>query len=272
MSILAEKRIGFIGAGNMAMAFVGGLVKSYLVEPERLIVSDISLERRTHLASTFGIRHTSDNPEVVRFADVVLLAVTPDVVGGVLGEIGKMVLRRQLVISICAGISTSFVESFLPNHPPVVRAMPNLPAHVGAGMAVVSRGAWAEQEHLQIAKAILGAVGEVLELEEKHMDAVTAVSGTGPAYFFFLMEAMEAAGLAEGLPAGVTTELVKQTALGAAKLCLASSETPKTLRKEVTSPGGTTEAALRLLDGRNVGQVLVQAIREAAKRSRELGK
>jgi len=272
MSVLAEKRIGFIGAGNMGSALIGGLAKSYLVDAKSVIAGDIDPERRERVARDFGVRTTTDNHEVVAFADIVILAVKPNVVTKVLAEVGGEIRAEQIVISICAGVSTSFIQSHLPNHPPVIRAMPNTPALVGAGVSAVAGCSIAEPEHVAVAKAILSAVGEVLELEEKHLDAVTAISGSGPAYFFYLMEKMEAAGLAEGLPSGVALELVKQTALGAAKLCAESKETPGQLRQNVTSPGGTTQAAIYLLEKKNVGQSLVQAVREAAKRSRELGK
>ena len=272
MTVLADKRIGFIGAGNMASALIGGLVRSYLVAPAAILASDIDPERRGSVLHTFGVRATADNVEVVKFADVVVLAVKPDVVGKVLDEVGERIRTEQIVISVCAGISSSFIEEHLSHHPPVIRVMPNAAAVVGAGMSALAGCTVAGPEHLAVAKAILGAVGEVIELEEKHLDAVTAISGSGPAYFFYLMEQMEAAGLAEGLPAGVTETLVKQTALGAAKLCAESSDTPRDLRRRVTSPGGTTEAAIYVLESNGVGQLLVKAVREAAKRSRELGR
>jgi len=272
MTVLVGKKIGFLGAGNMATALIGGLTRSHLVEPEAVIASDIDPERRQQVTRRFGVRSTSDNREVVNFADIVVLAVKPGVAAKVLDEVAGAVRVDQIVISICAGISSAFVESRLAKKPPVLRVMPNTPAQVGAGVSAISCGAHAAPQHCALAMAILGAVGEVIEVPEKHLDAVTAISGSGPAYFFYLMEAMEAAGLAEGLPPALTQKLVKQTALGAAKLCIESSDDPRKLRQNVTSPGGTTDAALRLLEANNVGQLLVQAVREAAKRSRELGK
>lgn len=272
MTVLADKRIGFVGAGNMGSALIGGLVKSYLVQPESILASDIDPERRGSITRQFGVRSTADNREVVDFADVVVLAVKANVVAKALEEVGGDIRKEQIVISICAGVSSTFIQERLPNHPPVIRVMPNTPALVGVGMSALAGCAIAKPEDVAVAKAILGAVGEVLELEEKHLDAVTAISGSGPAYFFYLMEKMEAAGLAEGLPAGVTRTLVRQTAFGAAKLCIELNESPRKLRQSVTSPGGTTEAAVYVLDSKNMGQFLVQAVREAAKRSRELGK
>ena len=272
MTVLAEKKIGFIGAGNMASALIGGLVKSYLVEKDAVIASDVDPERREHVARDLDIHTTGYNGEVVRFADVVILAVKPNKVTEVLEAVGQDVKPEQILISICAGVSTAFIESFLSAAVPVLRVMPNTPAMVGAGMSVGTCGKHASEKHCEVAKAILGAVGEVIELDEKHLDAVTAVSGSGPAYFYFLMEHMEAAALAEGLPPRVAELLVKQTAFGAAKLALASDDKPRTLRHNVTSPGGTTEAAIYLLKRNNVDQLIVKAVREAAKRSRELGK
>lgn len=272
MTALVGKKIGFLGAGNMASALIGGLTRSRLVEPASILASDVDPERRLQATRRFGVRTTSDNREVVKFADILVLAVKPGVAPKVLEEVGGAVRADQVVISICAGISAAFVESHLATKPPVLRVMPNTPALVGAGVSAVACGTHATAEHCALAKTIFAAVGEVVEVAEKHMDAVTALSGSGPAYFFYLMEALDAAGLAEGLPPGVTEKLVKQTALGAAKLSLDSNEDPRKLRQNVTSPGGTTEAALRVLENNNVGNLLVQAVREAAKRSRELGK
>ncbi len=272
MSELTGKKIGFLGAGRMASALIGGLVKSYLVEPSGVMASDVDPERRGRVSRDLGIRVTPDNREVVRFADVLVLAVKPKVAPQVLEEIGPVVRADQVVISICAGIASAFIESHLPAKPPVIRVMPNTPALVGAGISAISCGTFACAAHCRVAHAIFEAVGEVIELDEKHLDAVTAISGSGPAYFFYLMEQMEAAGLAEGLPPTVVQELVKQTALGAAKLAVESQEDPRALRRNVTSPGGTTEAAMNVLDANAVGAGIVAAIREAAKRSRELGK
>jgi pyrroline-5-carboxylate reductase len=266
------KKIGFLGAGNMASALIGGLVKSYLVEPSAVMASDVDPERRGRAEREFGVRVTADNREVVRFADVIVLAVKPKAAAAVLDEIGSAVRPEQIFISVCAGITSAFIESRLAHQTPVMRVMPNTPALVGAGVSALACGAHACAAHCAVARAILEAVGEVIEIEEKYLDAVTAVSGSGPAYFFYLMEQMEAAGLAEGLPPTVVQKLVKQTALGAAKLALESEEGPRDLRRNVTSPGGTTEAATLFMDSKAVGQNIVAAIREAARRSRELGK
>ena len=193
MSELNGKKIGFLGAGNMASALMGGLLRSYTVEPESMMASDVDPERRGLLLREFHVHMTSLNREVVKFADILVLAVKPKVVPVVLAEIGPSVRADQLVISICAGIGTKYIESHLPAKPAVVRAMPNTPAMIGAGVSVISCGTCARDQHCRIATAILSAVGEVIELEEKYMDAVTAVSGSGPAYFFYLMEQMEAA-------------------------------------------------------------------------------
>jgi len=271
MSELTGRKIGFLGAGNMASALIGGLVKSYLVEPSAVMASDVDPERRGHIARELHVHMTADNRDVVRFADVLVLAVKPKVAPTVLDEIGAAVRPEQILISICAGITSAFIESRLKHKVPVVRVMPNTPALVGAGISALACGTHACSSHCAVARSILEAVGEVVELEEKHLDAVTAVSGSGPAYFFYLMEQMEAAGLAEGLPPTVVQALVKQTALGAAKLASESAEDPRELRRMVTSPGGTTEAAIAQMEGKAVGQNIVAAIRAAAKRSRELG-
>jgi pyrroline-5-carboxylate reductase len=272
MSVLATKKIGFLGSGNMATALIGGLLKSYLVDAKGIIAGDVDPSRRDALVRQFHVHATPSNHEVVTKADVLVLAVKPNMVAKVLAEVGKAVRPDQLFISVCAGISTKFIESQITPGVPVLRVMPNTPALVGAGMSVLARGSHVDDAHLGMGKAILSAVGEVMELEEKHLDAVTAISGSGPAYFFYLMEAMEAAGLAEGLPPGVTMQLVKQTALGAARLADESPDSPIQLRRAIASPGGTTEAAINILDELKVSEYVVEAVRAAAKRSREMGK
>jgi pyrroline-5-carboxylate reductase len=272
MTGLVGKKIGFLGAGNMATALIGGLTRSRLVEPGSILASDVDPGRREQATRRFGVRTTADNREVVKFADIVVLAVKPGVAAKVLQEVGDSVRADQVVISICAGISSAFVESHLATNPPVLRVMPNTPALVGAGVSAIACGAHATAEHCAAAKVIFAAVGECVEVAEKHMDAVTAISGSGPAYFFYLMEALGAAGLAEGLPPGVTQKLVKQTALGAARLADESPDSPIQLRRAIASPGGTTEAAINILDELKVSEHVVEAVRAAAKRSREMGK
>ena len=271
MTVLENKKVGFIGAGNMAGALAGGLIKSYLVEKTDVMASDVDPERRAHVELELGIKCTANNLDVVEFADILILGVKPQILPVVLEEIGGSVRPDQIVISICAGISSAFIESHLDEGTPVLRVMPNSPAMVGAGVSAISCGSHATKPECEIARAILGAVGSVIELDEKHIDAVTAISGSGPAYFFYLMEAMEAAALAEGLLPGVALELVKQTALGAAKLAVESAETPRDLRRQVTSPGGTTEAGIHFFNEKKVNEHLVEGVRRAAARSRELG-
>ena len=191
--------------------------------------------------------------------------------GDVLEQISASVSGEATVISIAAGITTSFLDTALSGKGQIVRVMPNTPLMVGQGMSAITAGPRATENDLQWVRELFSASGKTVIVEEKMMDAVTAVSGSGPAYFFYLVEAMVEAGIAEGLPAEIAKQLAAQTCLGAGKLMVQSSEDPSQLRKRVTSPGGTTQRAIEVLDTANVKQNLIQAIHAAAKKSRELG-
>ncbi|HLS91334.1 MAG TPA: pyrroline-5-carboxylate reductase [Limnochordia bacterium] len=266
-----ERRIGFIGAGMMAEALIAGVLGSGLVTAERLIASDVSEARREAVAKKHHIRVTHDNRQVVTFADVLVLAVKPQHAADVLGEIGGQLDAGKTVVSIMAGVSTATIESFLPAGVPVVRVMPNLPCVVGAGAAAVCQGRHATREHAQEAAAILEATGRVVFVDEALMDAVTGLSGSGPAYVLTVIESLADGGVAEGLPRAVALELAAQTVLGAAKLMLETGEHPAVLRDRVISPAGTTAEGMGVLETSGVRGALREAVRQAARRSRQLG-
>jgi pyrroline-5-carboxylate reductase len=260
-----NKTIAFIGAGNMAEALIRGLLAGKTVAPRQIIAADIRPDRLEYLAGKFGIR-TGE----VTGADIIILAVKPQQMSDVFSSFILHPSSLPLFISIAAGITTSWIEKELGGQPRVVRVMPNTPALVGAGAAALCKGRYATDEDLATAEEILGAVGVAVRVQEKLMDAVTALSGSGPAYIYYMVEALIGAGVEAGLPEDVAGKLAIQTAFGAGKLLAESGETPEALRKKVTSPGGTTEAALKVLSDRKFAEILNEAVQAAAKRAREL--
>jgi pyrroline-5-carboxylate reductase len=262
--------IGFIGAGNMATALIEGLLDNGIA-PGQLHASNRSNTKLDALAAR-GINTTTDNAAVVAASDVVVLAVKPQVLGGVLQELRQTVSERpRLLISVAAGIQIASLEAWTSSEQAIVRCMPNTPSLVGAGASGLYANAKVTEEQKAQAAAIMEAVGIACWLEEEQqLDAVTALSGSGPAYFFLMMEAMEAAGTALGLSPEVARRLCLQTAFGAAKLALESQVEPSELRRRVTSPGGTTEAALKQFEQDGYRDLVARALGAAARRSAEL--
>ena len=234
-----------------------------------IVATDRRPERQAELRAAYGIA-LLDNVGAVTGADTVVLVVKPQDMAGLLDEIAPALGPQTLVVSLAAGVATSTIEQRLPSGNPVVRVMPNTPAQVDEGMAAISAGSTATREHLDRVEEILSATGRVLVVPEGYQDAVTAISGSGPAYLFFVVEAMIEAGVHLGLPRDVSTELVVQTMLGSAKLLRESGEHPTVLRERVTSPGGTTAAALRELEDHKVRAAFLSAIEAARDRSRDL--
>jgi len=269
---MQKRRLAFIGAGNMAEAMCRGILRAGLYAPETVLAADISAERRELFVKELGVEAVEQAADAVRRSDVAVLAVKPQHMAGVLGAIGPHVRPDHLIISIAAGVPTRRIEDACATPPRVVRVMPNTPMLVGRGMSAVCAGRFARPDDLQHALAVCRCAGEAVVVQEKDMDAVTAVSGSGPAYFFFLVERLIEAGVAEGLDPAVAAALAKQTALGAAEMMLASTDPPEQLRRKVTSPGGTTEAAFKLLAEHQAAQAWTAAVRRAAERSRELGR
>lgn len=254
----------------MAEAMCRGILKSGLCGRESVLAADLSEERRGLFQGQLGVRAVADACEVARSAEVVVLAVKPQQMDAVLGQVGGLFGSGQLIVSIAAGLPTKRIEAACPPGARVVRVMPNTPMLVGKGMAAACSGAAATPEDVETALSLCRAAGDAVAVEEKDMDAVTAVSGSGPAYFFWLVERMAEAGVAEGLAPKVAARLAKQTALGAAELMLRSDASPEELRRRVTSPNGTTEAAMEVLAERGAAEAWTAAIRRAAERSREL--
>lgn len=264
-------RIGFIGAGMMAEALIGGVIAAGIAAPESVMASDVSGERRREVAERYGIQATADNGEVVRFANVILLAVKPQHASGALQSIRSDVTTEKLVLSIMAGVPTSAIESRLVEGLPVIRVMPNIPCVVKEAASAIAKGAHATDEHLATAVKIFSSVGTAVSVEESLMDAVTGLSGSGPAYIFTVIEALSDGGVAAGLPRPTALKLAAQTVLGAAKMVLETEDHPAVLRERVTSPAGTTVEGLAVLEAKGVRDAFAQAVRAAAHRSKILG-
>lgn len=268
---MKEIRIGFIGAGMMAEALIGGALRQGLAGPDRIIASDVSEARREHMRAKYGISVTRDNREAAAASDLVVLAVKPQHAAEVLSEVGSSLTADKVVLSIMAGVPTKAIEARLAAPIPVVRAMPNTPCLVGAGAAAVARGRYATEEDAELAASLLRATGRVVFVDESLMDAVTGLSGSGPAYVFTVIESLADGGVAEGLSRQVALELAAQTVLGAAKMVLETGEHPAILREKVTSPAGTTAEGLLALEERGVRSAFAMAVRQAARRSKALG-
>lgn len=267
---LKDKTVAVIGAGSMGEALIRGLAKSGSVPANRLIAADIRRERLAMVARDTGARVSSDNAHAVEEADVVLLAVKPQQMNETLESIRGGLTPDKLVISIAAGVPTARIEAVLGGAVRVVRAMPNMAAQVGEGAAAICRGSYAAEADLAVAEAILEGVGLVVRVQESQMDAVTALSGTGPAYLFLLVEAMARAGVEAGLAEDLARKLSVQTVVGAARLLAETGEDPAALRRRVTSPGGTTQAAVRVLKDGGFVELMSEAVKAAAIRSWEL--
>lgn len=267
-----DRLVGFVGAGNMATALIRGLVESGAYERNQILASDREEGRRADLFRSFAVEAIASNTEVVRRSASVVLAVKPQNIPKVLEEIGGAIGRNQLVISIAAGIPLRMVGDALGHDLPLIRVMPNTPALVRQGVSALAAGGAAGPSHLDIARKIFGAVGETVEVDESMMDAVTAVSGSGPGYVFRLMECMVEAGTAVGLEEETCRRLVVQTFLGAAHLAKSSGGSLSRLREMVTSPGGTTAAGLAVFNEMGLEEMVRKAIRAARDRGVELGK
>jgi pyrroline-5-carboxylate reductase len=257
-----------LGAGVMGETLLSGLIRAGRPVSD-LLVGEKRHERAQELQDRYDVAVVS-NLEATKGADVVVLVVKPQDMAGLLDEIGPSVRPGQLVVSLAAGITTSFLESRLPDGVPVVRVMPNTPALVDEGMAAIAPGSHCDDDHLSVAEELLGSTGRVLRVPEKQMDAVTAISGTGPAYVFFVVESMIEAGVHLGLPRATATELVVQTLVGSAKMLRETGSHPVVLREQVTSPGGTTAAALRELEVHKVRAAFLAAMEAARDRSAQL--
>lgn len=268
-----QYELGIIGAGNMAEAIVRGVVRAGVFQPGQIIAADVSPQRRELFASELKVRAVEDNLEVARQSRVLLLSVKPQQMAAALARLGEVTDPNTLVLSIAAGISSAFIEKHLAGGKTwrVIRSMPNTPMLVGEGMVGIARGQHATAEDLAIARKIFQSAAVVVEVSEDKIDAVTAMSGSGPAYFFYLVEQLVKAGVELGLTPEQSHLLATRTALGAAKMLSNSTDSPQELRRKVTSPGGTTQAAITHMENQKVGASIVDAVKAAERRGKELG-
>lgn len=266
---MTDYQLGVIGAGNMAEAIVRGGASAGVIDPKAIVVSDPAADRR-ELFAGMGVAAVADNAAPAACGRV-LLAVKPQVMAEVLAGVAEAVGDDATVISIAAGIRTDFIWEKLGRRGRIVRVMPNTPMLVGAGISALCKGPTATDADLAWAERLFAASGQTVRVDEPMIDAVTAVSGSGPAYFFYLVEAMVTAGVAEGLSPDAALKLAVQTCRGAGELLARSGEPPEALRAKVTSPGGTTQAAIESMESAGVKDALVAAVRRAAARCRELG-
>lgn len=278
-------KIGFIGAGNMAGAMIGAIIRAGLAPAENIMISDPSSAARTQIQASWGVIAAKDNAQLVSGSDMVVFAVKPQIIDEVLKQLSRagafdLCPARRLFISIAAGIPMARLEAVIyekktesaKKQMPVLRVMPNTPALAGAGMSGLCANEFAMPDDLNSVRTILEAMGKARVVKEDQMDAVTALSGSGPAYAFYLLEAMVEAGRRLDLSAEDSTELAQSAISGAMALIRSQNMDPETLRKNVTSPGGTTEAAISVLDKHQVKQTLISAVMAAAKRSRQLSR
>lgn len=263
-------RIAVVGGGRMGEAITGGLIAANAVAADRFAVVEPADARRSELSSAYGVAVTADGPAAVSEADVVLLAVKPQVLDEVVTSLAEAAAGK-LVISIAAGASTARLEALLPEGTRVVRVMPNTPALVRQGMSVVSGGSAASTADVELARELFAAIGDALVLDERYQDAAGAISGSGPAYFALVVDALARAGVRHGLSRDVAQELAIQTMRGTADLIEATGQHPQAVIDAVSSPGGTTIAALEAMERAGIRSALADGVSAAVKRTKELG-
>jgi pyrroline-5-carboxylate reductase len=269
--MLRNKTVGFLGSGNMGEALIHGLLHGHLCRPEQIICSDVRPERLKMIRETYGVRGTSHNAEVVKQSDIILLAVKPQIMKPVVEEIAKYLDLSKLIISIAAGVPLEAIESCAKKDLKLVRVMPNICVSVREGASAISGGKHILKEDLMIAKTIFDSVGKSIFIEENLLDAVTGLSGSGPAYIFVIIDALADAGVKVGLSRTDSLILASQTVLGAAKLLIETGEHPGKLKDMVTSPGGTAIAGLHTMEQGGVRTTLINAVEVATERSKALG-
>jgi pyrroline-5-carboxylate reductase len=271
VSIKGQK-VGFIGGGNMGEALIKGVLAANLVPPEAIYASDVRIERLRALDQQYGVQLTDDNAELVRQVDIVILAVKPQIMAPVVRQIASAVTRRKLLISIAAGVSTATIRAALGKEARLIRVMPNTPALVLEGVTAIAKADGLEPGDLDTAGEIFSAVGRVVTTDEDLMDAVTGLSGSGPAYVAVVVESLADGGVKMGLDRITAMTLATQTVLGAARLILETGLHPGALKDMVASPGGTTIAGIAAMEEGGIRHTLIEAVERATQRSRELGR
>ena len=269
---MLKEKIGFIGGGKMGEALINGILRAGLSSSDKIMVSDVDKKRLQILEKEAGIKTTQDNKKITSDSDIIILAVKPNMMGSVLDELNSEITSKHLIISIAAGIPLSFIESSLNKGCRAIRVMPNTPCLVGETAAGYVLGKKATRNDGKLVGQLLDAVGKSFLLDEKYLDAVTGLSGSGPAFIYVVIEALADGGIKMGLPRDVAITLAAQTAFGAAKMVLESGTHIGQLRDSVTSPGGTTIEGLHALEKGGIRNALIDAVETATKKSKSLGK
>lgn len=268
--MIGNKKLAVIGAGNMGETIIGSLLDADMIKRQNIVATAGHQARIDYIANKFDIRCSLDNARAAKDADIILICVKPQTVKDVLEQIRRDLKPGQLVISIAASVTTQFMEAILMSNIPVIRTMPNTPCLIRYGMTGICKGTFAIDEHLQLAKSLFDAVGRTVLLDEKHMDAVTGLSASGPAFIYIVIESLAEAGVKVGLPRDVATQLAAQTVFGAANMVLTTNEHPARLKDMVTTPAGCTiDGILELEDG-GLRVTLIKAVVKATQRAKEL--
>ena len=265
-----DKKVVFIGSGNMAEAIISGFVKYDIVKASNIVCNDISRDRLQYMSQKYAVSAQQDKAEALNKADIVFLTIKPQTFKGVLEEYGKQIGKAKMVVTIAAGITTQFVEKYLSKKTVLIRVMPNTPALVGKGAMAVCGGKNATEDNINDIADLFSVIGRVVVVKENLINAITAVSGSGPAYVFYFSEVMREAAEKLGIPADMAKELVYQTIFGSGKMLIESGLDDTVLRKNVTSPGGTTEKAMEEFLNSDFKQVVFSAIEKAKQRAEEL--
>ena len=270
---MQEKQIFFAGAGSMSEAMIKGIVAAHVIPGKQIVVSNRKNGARLlELSERYGVQVSRDKRADIERADIVVLAMKPFDVMAALQEIGEALTKKKLVISVVAGVAVSTIEGKMGGEVPIIRAMPNTSSYVQASATAISRGRWAAEKHIEQAKRLFEAMGSVEVVEERLLDAVTGLSGTGPAYFYYMVESLMKAGQRQGLPEDTCRELLVQTMYGAAMMVRQTGKTPGELRRLVSSPNGTTMAAMNVLEEGGFQDLMERAVEHATKRAREMGR
>lgn len=270
--MINKQKIAFIGAGSMAEALIAGMLKEKLYTPDQITVTNRSnKDRLQYLHRTYKVNVTNDKKKLIHSADIIILAIKPKDIEESLSPVSYLMNEQQLLISVLAGVSTLTITDILSKNIPVVRVMPNTSASIGMSATALSLGQYANRQHLQTVRTLFETVGIVTVVNEDDLHAVTGLSGSGPAYVYYLVEAMEKAANEIGLNKNLAKELILQTIIGAAEMLKSSSKHPSILRKEITSPGGTTEAGIEVLEEYQYQEAMIACIKRATERSSELG-
>ncbi len=269
--MLENKKIGFIGAGVMGKAIIGGLIESGFVKKESIFASEINQELANNVSNELGIDTSTDNKKIAEGSDILFICTKPFVMKDVLDEIKNNLTENTLVISIAAGVSSETIEDCINKPVPVIRTMPNTPVLVKEGMVALCRGKYVTDEHIELAKNLFEQTGKCIEVPEKLINTVTGISGSGPAFMYLIIDALADGGVKKGLPKKTAIELAAQTALGAAKMILETGKHPAILKDEVTTPGGTTIAGLMTMEEHGIRSALAKTVQNTAEKADELG-